>query len=205
MQDTAHPVPLSLQRPVADAVRPADPGAATAAVQVRPAMAADLPAIAAIQAEGVRRGAATPFAAVLDLGQITALREKLVVQGYPCLVATREGAVAGFAFAQAFGERQAWRGTVEAVVAVHPDAAGHGVGRALLAALIAACEAKGFRQMIAVILADAAGEASVALHQALGFGHAGVLRGVGLSLGAPVDSLLMQRALGEKAPGRSAA
>jgi phosphinothricin acetyltransferase len=142
---------------------------------------------------------------VLDLRQITALREKLVVQGYPCLVAVRDGTVAGFAFAQAFGEREAWRGTVEAVVAVHPDATGHGVGRALLAGLIAACDVKGFRQMIAVIPADAAGEASEALHQALGFAHAGVLRGVGLRLGAPVDSLLMQRALGIGSPARSAA
>lgn len=183
-------------------------GAATvragAALEIRPVMAADLPGITAVQADILRRGVAVPGVAPMDLRQVTALRESLVVRGYPCLVALRDGAVVGFAFAQPFGAREAWRATVEATVAVHPDAAGQGAGRALLASLIAACEAKGFRQMIAVLGAGTAGEGMVALHQALGFSHAGMLRGVGLVLGAPVDSLLLQRALGE-ARARSAA
>ena len=178
--------------------------AAPAPIEIRPVMAADLPAVTAIQAEGIRRGAASPVATPLELRQVTALRERLVVQGYPCLVAVHEGRVLGFAFAQPLGEREAWRAAVEGIVAVHPEAAGQGIGRALLAALIAGCEARGFRQMIAVIAADAAGEAMVALHESLGFAHAGILRGVGLRLGAPVDSLLMQRALGAAAKTGSA-
>jgi phosphinothricin acetyltransferase len=144
----------------------------------------------------------------MDLRQLTALRERLVVQGYPCLVAEAGagGTVLGFAFAAPFATRAAWRGTVEGGVCVRPDAAGRGVGRALLAGLIAACEAKGFRQMVAVLGGTAEeGGASLALHRALGFEQAGVLSGVGLHQGEPVDSVLMQRALGGAAKRAGAA
>ncbi|MBX9700103.1 MAG: GNAT family N-acetyltransferase [Acetobacteraceae bacterium] len=174
-------------------------------LEVRPVMAADLPAVTQIQTEVMRRGHVASVGGPLDLRAITALRERLVVQGYPCLIALRDGQPVGFAFAQAFGERACWHGVVEGTVAVHPDAAGQGVGRALLRALIAACEAKRHRQMIGVLDGGAAGEALVGLYQALGFSHAGVLRGVGLKLGAAVDSLLMQRSLGPARAERDAA
>jgi phosphinothricin acetyltransferase len=181
--------------------------AAAAPPRIRPAMAADLPRVAAILA--ARAGAADAS----DLPSVTTMRERLVVQGYPCLVAAEGagegGAVLGFAFAAPFALRAVGRGTVEGVVCTDPAAAGQGVGRALLSALIEACAAKGFRTMVAVVTgAGAEAEAAVALHRALGFAQAGVLRGVGLRLGAPVDSVLMQRSLegaGAVAPPRRAA
>lgn len=166
------------------------------ALHVRSAMAADLPAVTEIQAAAMLSGGAGPVAAPLDLRQVTALRERLAVQGYPCLVAVRGGTVLGFAFAQPFGEREGWRGTVEGIVCVRPEIGGQGVGRTLLSALLSACAAKGFRQMIAVIGTDPAGDATAALHRALGFTEAGVLRGIGLRMGTLVDARLMQRALG---------
>lgn len=186
------------------AIRPAAAAAATlrsdrepvALPRVRAAMAADLAAVAALHTERLQRGACGFAPEPMDLRAITAMREQLVTQGYPCLVAECEGeGVRGFAFAAPFASRAAWRGTVEANICVHPDATGRGLGRALLTALVAACEAKRFRQMIAVIGTDQEGEATAALHRALGFTHAGVLRGVGLRMGRVVDSLLMQRAL----------
>lgn len=174
-------------------------------LQIRPAMAADLPAVTEIQAAAMRSGGGAPIAAPLDLRQVTTLRERLAVQGYPCLVAARDGAVLGFAFAQPFGQREGWRMIVEAILAVQPDARGAHVGRALLAALIAACETRGFRQMLALIVADASAADAVALHEALGFDRAGVLRGAGLRLGVPVDALMMQRPLGAGPEARSAA
>lgn len=80
-----------------------------------------------------------------------------------------------------------------------PAVAGRGIGRQLLSALIARCEALGFRQMIAVI-GDAGNLASIRLHAALGFDHVATFRGIGWKAvgGAPgrwLDSVQMQRRL----------
>lgn len=174
-------------------------------VELRPVMAADLPAITEIQAERIRSGTPAPVSAPLDLRQVTAMREKLAARGFPCLVAVCDGVVAGFAFAQPFAEREAWAGTVEGVVASRAAMIGTGVGALLLEALVAACEARGFRQIIAVLQTDGPGPDAVAMHEAQGFVQAGVLRGIGLALGAPVDCVLMQRPLGAATRGHSAA
>ena len=71
-----------------------------------------------------------------------------------------------------------------------------GLGRALLARVIDEAAAAGKRQMIAVI-GDSANHASIGLHAALGFRAVGTLDGVGFKLGRWVDSVLMQRALGD--------
>ena len=76
------------------------------------------------------------------------------------------------------------------------DSAGAGAGRALLQALIEACAHCGYRQMVAVI-GDSANAASIGLHAACGFAQTGVLHDVGFKFGRWVDSVLMQRALGE--------
>jgi phosphinothricin acetyltransferase len=73
---------------------------------------------------------------------------------------------------------------------------GRGIGRRLLTELIARCEAGPWRQMIAVI-GDIANERSVALHEALGFVRSCTLVSVGFKFGRWVDSVLMQRPLGE--------
>ena len=75
-------------------------------------------------------------------------------------------------------------------------ARGHGVGRVLLVELLAQCEARGARQMLAVI-GDAANAGSIGVHRACGFEHTGVLRAAGWKLGRWLDVVLMQKALGE--------
>ena len=82
---------------------------------------------------------------------------------------------------------------------MHPDLAGRGAGRALLARLVERCEAIGCRQLVAVI-GDSANAASIGLHSALGFRLVGTLRSIGFKHGRWVDSVLMQRAIG---PGDS--
>jgi len=79
-----------------------------------------------------------------------------------------------------------------------PSRQGLGVGRALLGALIQACEVAGFRQMIAVI-GDSASAGSRKLHESHGFRLVGVLASVGYKHGRWLDSVLMQRALGDGA------
>ena len=75
---------------------------------------------------------------------------------------------------------------------------GRGVGSALLAALIDRCACGPWRQMVAVI-GDSGNAASIALHRKHGFRQVGTLEAVGFKLGRWVDSVLMQRALGEGA------
>ena len=116
-------------------------------------------------------------------------------QGWPWLVSERAGQVVGYACAQAFRPRAAFRHCVEDSVYLAPDCQRLGMGRLLLAELIAQCEARGATQMIAVI-GDAANAGSIGLHRALGFEPAGVLTAVGWKFERWLDVVLMQRRLG---------
>lgn len=115
--------------------------------------------------------------------------------GYPYLVAERDGQVVGYAYAGPYRTRPAYRHSVENSVYVAPGQTGGGIGSALLNDLVQACEAAGFRQMIAII-GDSANTGSISLHARYGFRHAGTLNAVGFKHGAWVDSVIMQRPLG---------
>ncbi len=164
-------------------------------IAIRPSIPADIPAIAAIYAHAVTGGTASFELQPPDAEEMARRREGVLAGGYPHLVAEREGMVAGYAYASAFRPRPAYRFTVEDSVYVDPRAQGAGVGRALLAALIAECEERGFRQMIAVI-GDRASLGSIRLHEAMGFSHAGRLDSVGFKHGGWRDIVLMQRSIG---------
>ncbi|NWG26072.1 MAG: N-acetyltransferase family protein, partial [Pseudorhodoplanes sp.] len=86
---------------------------------------------------------------------------------------------------------------------VYIDPAMHrrGVGRALLYRLILESEARGFRQMIAII-GDSNQTSSIGLHRAAGFRTVGTIENVGYKFGRWLDSVVMQRALGEGAQTR---
>jgi phosphinothricin acetyltransferase len=114
--------------------------------------------------------------------------------GLPFLVAKAGGEVAGYAYACPWRAKPAYRRTVEDSVYLAPDRLGQGLGRSLLAALLAGCTEAGARQVVAVI-ADTGGDASVALHRSLGFAHAGRLMAVGHKHGQWIDTVLMQRDL----------
>ena len=118
---------------------------------VRDACDGDLKAIRAIYAHHVLYGLASFEEEPPDLAEIARRRAALLALGLPYLVAERAGAVSGFAYAGPFRPRPAYRHTVENSIYVAPDAAGHGLGRLLLGALIERCSAGGFRQMVAVI------------------------------------------------------
>jgi L-amino acid N-acyltransferase YncA len=167
---------------------------------VRPATDDDAQAIADIYGHHVLNGLGTfeevPPAAAEMLARMAAVaRLKL-----PYLVATERSSVIGFAYAAPFRPRAAYRFTVEDSVYVAPAQVGGGVGRALLAAVIDACEGLGLRQMMAVI-GDSGNEASIGLHRALGFDPAGRCRAVGYKHGRWVDTVWMQRRLGEGQTG----
>lgn len=165
-------------------------------VLIRPATPADVPRFVAIYADAVLNGCASFELEPPDVAEMTARLAKIVEAGMPWLVAEVDGRVEGYAYAGAYRPRPAYRNTVENSVYVDPAAKGHGLGRRLLEALIDATTALGFRQMIAVI-GDSANAASIGLHTALGFEPAGVLRSVGWKHGRWLDSVLMQRPLGD--------
>lgn len=165
---------------------------------LRPATADDLPAITAIYAHHVLHGLASFETEAPTLAEMTRRFTAITDAGYPYLVAVDDGRVAGYAYANVYRTRPAYRHTVEDSIYLASGAAGRGLGRALLTRLIDECAQRGYRQMLAVI-GDSANAASIGLHRACGFEMKCVLDAVGFKFGRWVDSVFMQRTLG---PGR---
>jgi len=126
--------------------------------------------------------------------QMLARRADVAARGLPYLVALKDGKVAGYAYATAYRARSAYRHTVEDSVYVAQGMHGHGIGTALLRAVIQRCTDGGFSQMVACV-GNSANLGSQRLHGSLGFEQVGVLREVGFKFGQWMDTVLMQRAL----------
>jgi phosphinothricin acetyltransferase len=163
---------------------------------VRPAAAADIPAIAAIYSPAVLTGTASFEVDPPDEAEMLRRFEAITGAGYPYFVAEFEGRIAGYAYASAYRTRPGYRFTVEDSVYVATDAQGKGVGKALLERVIARCRDDGFRLMIAVI-GDSANFASITLHRRLGFRYCGTIHSVGYKFGRWLDSVTMELPLGE--------
>ena len=118
---------------------------------------------------------------------------------YPLLAAEQDGLVVGWASLSPFAPRRGYRYTVEDSVYVRRDRRGQGVGRALLAALIEAAAALGYRAIVAKV-ADH-NEASLALHRSAGFAPVGTLRAVGRKFGRWLDVDLLELVLPERSAG----
>jgi L-amino acid N-acyltransferase YncA len=165
---------------------------------IRPSSDADLAAIARIYGHAVQHGTGTFELEVPDETEISRRRADVLDKGLPWLVAERAGSVLGYAYANHFRPRRAYRFCLEDSIYLDPDARGHGIGRLLLAELLAQCEALGARQMLAVI-GDAANAGSVGVHRACGFEDAGVLKAAGWKFERWLDVVLMQKSLGQGA------
>ncbi|MDE1568106.1 GNAT family N-acetyltransferase [Aquabacter sp. P-9] len=164
-------------------------------MKIRPALPDHVAGIAAIYDDAVRHGTASFELEPPDLAEMMRRYQALKDGGFPYFVAEDGEEVLGYAYAGAFRPRIAYRWTLENSVYVAPAAHKRGVGRALMEALLAECEALGFRQMVAVI-GDSANAGSIALHRACGFRHIGVLPATGFKFGRWIDTVLMQRELG---------
>ncbi|MCH2394326.1 GNAT family N-acetyltransferase [Oceanibaculum sp.] len=165
-------------------------------IVVRDAREADIPAIRAIYAHHVQHGLASFEETPPDEAEMLRRFRTLKEGGFPYLAAELAGDLVGYSYAGQYRPRPAYRYSVEDSVYVRDGMAGKGVGRALLTALLARCTDMGFRQMIAII-GDSGNHGSIGLHQALGFKNVGTIRSVGFKHGRWVDSVLLQRALGE--------
>ena len=106
------------------------------------------------------------------------------------------GVVVGYAYAAPYRSRPAYRSTLENSVYVANDATRRGLGSALLTELIQRAELLGYRRMIAIV-GDSGNEASTAFHVRHGFNRVGTLPSVGFKLGRLVDTVVLERPLGE--------
>ena len=165
---------------------------------IRQSTEADLPALARIYGDAVLRGTGTFELEAPDDAEMARRRDAVLANGLPWLVAERETQVLGFAYANHFRPRRAYRFCLEDSIYLDEAARGHGVGRVLLAELLAQCAARGARQMLAVI-GDSANAGSIGVHRACGFEDAGVLKAAGWKFGRWLDVVLMQKSLGEGA------
>ena len=167
---------------------------------VRDSRDADLAAIHKIYAHHVEHGFGSFEEAPPTPAALAERRAAVLDKGLPYLAAEADGQVLGYAYAGPFRPRSAYRFSLEDSIYVAPAATGQGVGRKLLAELLARAEAWGARQMVAVI-GDTQNKGSIGLHTAFGFRMVGIFEGIGYKRGRWVDSVMMQLALGSGAHG----
>jgi L-amino acid N-acyltransferase YncA len=165
-------------------------------MEIRDAVSGDLPDIQAIYAHHVLHGTGTFEEVPPDLDDMAARLADVRALGCPWLVAEGPDGIVGYGYYTRFRNRSAYRFTVEDSIYVRNDVRGQGVGKALGAELLRQAQARGFRQMIAVI-GDADNTASIGVHASLGFQSAGRLRNVAFKFGRWLDAVLMQVTLGE--------
>ena len=166
------------------------------ALEIRPAEARDIPAIAAIYGEAVRTMTASFETEPPGVAEMRRRFEARADGGHPCFVAEVDGTVVGYAETRPFHHRHGYRFTAEDSIFLAPEARGQGIGTALMQALIGEAEARGFRQLIAVI-GDPEHTGSIGLHRKAGFEQVGRTAAVGVKFGRWIDVVTMQRALGE--------
>jgi phosphinothricin acetyltransferase len=162
---------------------------------IRASTDADIAAITAIYAHHVLHSTGTFETEAPSEADMRSRRADVLGKGLPYLVADDAGSVMGFACGNWFKPRPAYRYSVEDSIYLAPDQHGKGLGRALLAELLARCEAVGIRKIMAII-GDSANLASVGLHEALGFEHVGKIDACGWKFGAWRDIVIMQKTMG---------
>jgi phosphinothricin acetyltransferase len=164
-------------------------------MRIRPATMAEVPEVQGIYAHHVLHGTGSFEEAPPSVEEMACRLAAITGHGWSWLVATDATGVLGYAYYGRFRDRSAYRYTCEDAVYVRDDVRGQGVGKALVARLLAEAEAEGFRQMLAVI-GDADNVGSIGVHASLGFVRVGTLRAVGLKFGRWLDAVYMQRTLG---------
>ena len=164
---------------------------------IRDAKLEDLSATTAIYAHACKTSTATWD---YDPPSLELMQERFAQRakaGYPFLVADAgDGEIAGFAYASSFHPHAGFRFSVENSIYVAEGWQRRGIGRKLLDELVAACEARGFRQMIAGVSMPG-GEASLRFHEAAGFRKVGDFQNVGWKHGQWLTAVYLMRALGE--------
>ncbi|MBV0895341.1 GNAT family N-acetyltransferase [Microbacterium sp. NC79] len=162
---------------------------------IRDAVAEDLPSVREIYNYYVTNSSVTFDEATWTLAQWKDKFAHLGKLGLPFLVAVSpSGQVLGYALLSQWKPKSAYRYTTENSIYLGPSAGGKGIGRALLTELIARGQAAGIRQILAVI-SDKGAEASIALHEKLGFVEVGRMGRVGFKFDRWLGTIIMQKEL----------
>ena len=159
-------------------------------VAIRLANASDAAEIAAIYRPYVESSRVSFEEEAPDAGEIA---RRMGNPLHPWLVAEEDGRMLGYASTSPMRGRRAYRWSVETGIYLDVSAQGHGLGRQLLAAQLDLLERQGFVTAIAGIALP--NDASIALHEKLGFRLSGIERGVGFKLGQWIDVGRWQRDL----------
>ena len=162
---------------------------------IRPSRDADVPAITAIYAHHVLHGTGTFETTPPTEDEMKARRADVLAKGLPYLVMEDAGRVIGYAYCVLFRPRPAYRFSAEDSIYMHPDAAGKGLGKQLLAETMKQAEAVGMRKLIAVI-GDSGNAGSIGVHRALGFTHAGTIKSCGWKFERWLDIVIMEKSIG---------
>jgi L-amino acid N-acyltransferase YncA len=126
-------------------------------------------------------------------------RMERVVRAYPWLIAEEDGEVAGYAYGAEHRERAAYRWASDVTVYLAPAYYRRGIGRALYTALFDLLARQGIYVVCAGVTLP--NEASVGLHESLGFAPVGVYRRISWKFGAWHDVGWWQMQLREPSPG----
>lgn len=161
---------------------------------IRDATLSDMAAIQAIYAHHVLHGTGTFELEAPDESAMAQRHRNDLAESGAWLVALDDSGVLAFAYYKPFRDQAGYRNTVENSIYVREDVRGQGVGRLLVAQLVATAEAAGFRQMIAMI-GDSDNVGSIGMHASLGFQRVGVLRAAGQKFERWLDVVMMQKAL----------
>lgn len=143
---------------------------------IRLATPADAPAVREIYAPVVESSWTSFELEVPDEAEI-ARRISACLERAPWLVAEEDGECLGYAYAVPFRARPAYAWSMEVSVYVHPAHLRRRVGRSLYEALFALLAAQGFHMLVAGVTLP--NEASVALHEGLGFQRVGTFTRTG--------------------------
>jgi L-amino acid N-acyltransferase YncA len=162
---------------------------------LRDARAEDLPSVREIYNHYVSNSTVTFDEVPLTLKGLRSKFQHLTKLGMPFLVAeSPNGQILGYAYVFPWREKAAYRYTVENSIYLGPAATGKGLGRVLLAELIARSRQAGLKEIIAVI-ADQGAEASIAMHKSFGFTDIGHMGKVGFKFDRWLGTVLMQKSL----------
>jgi phosphinothricin acetyltransferase len=152
------------------------------AIELRPAIAADLPRLVEIYNHYVRETPVSFDIESFTVDQRAAWFEQFAETGrHRLFVAEQQGKVVGYAGTHPFRTKPAYATTVETTVYCDPGSLRRGIGAALYRELFEALRAEDIRSFIAGITLP--NEASIALHERFGFTLAGTMREVGRKFG----------------------
>ncbi|RFP80055.1 N-acetyltransferase family protein [Hydrogenophaga sp. SNF1] len=163
---------------------------------IRPSTDDDLAAITRIYEHHVLHGTGTFETTPPTVAEMAQRRADVLGKGLPWLVIEEQGQVLGYAYGNWFKPRPAYRFSVEDSIYLAPEAAGRGLGRLLLAELLAVLQRAGIRKVMAVI-GDSGNAGSVGVHRTLGFTPVGTVQACGWKFGRWLDIVIMEKPLGE--------